>query len=65
MSTDLSSGLPWLIIDVAAVLVLGIAAVYGIMMWNRRRKARTSSVMAAAGPASKQAERRDEHRARS
>jgi hypothetical protein len=62
MSAELSSGLPWLIIDVGAVLILGFAVVYGIAMWNRRRKARASGVMQAPGPAPKQAEQRDQRR---
>jgi uncharacterized iron-regulated membrane protein len=60
MSADLSSGLPWVIINIAAVLVLGFAVIYGTMMWNRRRRNRLgSSVMRADGPASKRAEERD------
>jgi uncharacterized iron-regulated membrane protein len=60
MSADLSSGLPWVIINIAAVLVLGFAVIYGIMMWNKRRRNRApGSVMRAEGPASKRAEQHD------
>lgn len=52
MSTEVSSGLPWIIIDIAAVLVLGLAAIYGIYMWQQRRKRRAiGSVERAEGPA--------------
>ena len=54
MSAELSSGLPWIIINIAAVLVLGFAVIYGTMMWRKRRQQRApGSIARAPGPAPK------------
>jgi hypothetical protein len=41
MFTDVSGGL-WLIINVAAVAILGLALVYGTIQWRTRRKNRVT-----------------------
>jgi uncharacterized iron-regulated membrane protein len=58
MSADLSSGLPWVIIDIVGVAILGLVAIYGIVMWNRRRVKTPPGPAHAPGPATKSDERR-------
>jgi uncharacterized iron-regulated membrane protein len=58
MSPELSSGLPYLVMDVGAVLVLALAAIYGTYMWRKRRQRRPPGPLKPPGPASKEDEQR-------
>jgi hypothetical protein len=59
--TDLSSGLPWVIIDIAAVFVLAIVAIYGIRMWRAKRHSRRPDTIGSVpGPAPIELEGRDD-----
>jgi hypothetical protein len=62
--TSLTSGLGWVIMDVAGVVVLAVAAIYGIVMWRKRRLARRPETIGhEAGPAPKRMEGRDDRSA--
>ncbi|HET9902108.1 MAG TPA: hypothetical protein VFQ27_00190 [Xanthobacteraceae bacterium] len=64
--TSLTSGLGWIIIDIAGVALLAFAAIYGILMWRRRRLTRPAETIGQQpGPAPKRMEGRDDRTAAS
>jgi hypothetical protein len=53
---SLTSGSPWVLVDIIAVVVLGIAILYGTMNWRRRRQGQLRGPAAAPGPTPKKDE---------
>lgn len=59
--TSLTSGLGWIIMDIAGVVVLAVVAIYGIVMWRKRRLgSRPDTIGHQPGPAPKTLEGRDD-----
>lgn len=61
MSTSFSSGLGWVVVDIAGVLLLAFVLIYATMMWRRRwRLRRPDTIGHESGPAPKRMEGQDD-----